>query len=158
MRAVGVGRWLYKAPKPGPSLIDIARHSMRQGLCNGTMSLRPFVCLSRLSSAAAACGRLLPWARWALGTWAGDVDWRRRPPRAQQQMRAVSYCQLNTLVFLLCYQYMGLFVCVGFWCVKFSFHQQHDKRFAGWSDLFCVERNTKHLPIFNQCFSASSMI
>jgi len=105
MRAVGVGRWLYKAPKPGPSLIDIARHSMRQGLCNGTMSLRPFVCLSRLSSAAAACGRLLPWARWALGQ-AMSIDGRRAPNSKWEQCHVVSWthlyfcCVINIWVYL----------------------------------------------------------
>ena len=29
---------------------------MRQGLCNGTVSVRLSVCLTRLSTAAAACG------------------------------------------------------------------------------------------------------
>ena len=31
-------------------------HSMRQGLCNGRVSIRLSVCLSQLSAAAAACG------------------------------------------------------------------------------------------------------
>ena len=63
---------------------------MRHGLCNDTGSVRPSVCLSvcslyRLLQQRAA--GLLLWARQA-----GDIDRQRR--RAQQQMRAVSRCQL----------------------------------------------------------------
>ena len=44
---------------------------MRQGLCNGTLSVR----LSRLSSVYAAAAGLLPWSRRTR-----DIDRQRRPP------------------------------------------------------------------------------
>ena len=37
-------------------LLTLLANSMRQDLCNGTVSVRPSICLSQLSTAAAACG------------------------------------------------------------------------------------------------------
>ena len=75
--------------------IDVARI-----LCRRVGSVRPSVCLIIRLPHVAAAGLLL-WARRA-----GDVDRQRRPPGAQQQhgaqlhgaqqqMRAVSRCQLS---------------------------------------------------------------
>ena len=71
-------------------------HSMGQGLCNGTVSVRPSVCLSVCLS---VCPIYQPLQQRAAGLllWArrvGDID-RLLHGRAPQQMRAVSRCQLT---------------------------------------------------------------
>jgi len=55
------------------------RFSIRPSLC-------PSVCLSRHSTAAVACGAFLQLSAMR----AREIDQQRRPPGAQQQMRAVS--------------------------------------------------------------------
>jgi len=60
---------------------------MRQGLCNGTVSVRLSLCLSQLSTAVASCGRLAA---------VGPADRKRRDRllHGRQQLRAVLRCQL----------------------------------------------------------------
>ena len=62
-------------------------HSMRRGLCNGTVSVCPSVRLS-YRPAAGACGRV-----YCCGPGrGGDIDPWRRPPGAAAQWRNYNFC------------------------------------------------------------------
>ena len=79
-------------------LLALSAQYAEHGLCSGTVSVRPTVCLSWTHSSKPVAAGLLLWARRA-----GDIDqllhcWRSAAAAYGGRMRAVARCQRTWVV------------------------------------------------------------